>query len=332
MVPAIDGRGGAPWTQAEFEVPAAASNPCPPSGRVELESLSSSHARSAAAAATLHVRAGATLTLKPAAAAAAAGPPRPAAPPPSLPPQPAAPGGPSAHPRERSCGARWSSGGRLSRGARHARAVGGGEGGRVDRGHQPRPADIGALRGVVDVMADVDPSGARRGEGARPRQQQRIGVEHRQGWRPTGDRLARRAHGDHLPQHGPRHAKCCWTGVAADGRARPHVPIRPRRTSFVAEGSDGYNGISLSEQLGRPRNELGGGTNFRRPCNLLVHSRDLCHEMYRRFCGMRAQVLLRPMIPTATRTANGRGAPMSRRAMGATATRTRGRATRCAKA
>jgi len=67
------------------------------------------------------------------------------------------------------------------------------------------------------------------------------------------------------------------------GRGRTY-PFANGRTSFVAEGSDGYNGISLSEQLGRPWNELGGGTNFRRPCNLLVHSRDLCHEMYRRFC------------------------------------------------
>ena len=75
------------WTQAEFEVPAACFEAAAsPSGietggtRITLELACGV----AAAAALLHVRAGATLTLKPASSAsssAAAGPPRPAAPP-----------------------------------------------------------------------------------------------------------------------------------------------------------------------------------------------------------------------------------------------------------
>ena len=252
------------WTQAEFELPVACFERPYHTPAAEWNrpfTLELACEVGGGGGHSLHVRAGATLTLRrrrrrrrrrdrraggaaaePAAAARGAGRAQ------------------RGHPRERSCGARWAFGRRLSRGARHARAVGGGEGGRVDRGHQPRPADPRSLRGVVDVVADVDPSRTRRGEGARPREQQRIGVEHRQGRRPTGDRLARRAHGDHLPQHGRRSTRnaAVWTGGRGSRRAasraqrtrsaaRPAVNQRAH-SSFVATGSNGYRGISLRER------------------------------------------------------------------------------------
>ena len=64
------------------------------------------------------------------------------------------------------------------------------------------------------------------------------------------------------------------------GRGRTY-PFTNGRTSFVATGSNGYRGISLREQLGRPWN-FPSEAMFSRPCHELVHFRDLCNEMLSR--------------------------------------------------
>ena len=53
------------------------------------------------------------------------------------------------------------------------------------------------------------------------------------------------------------------------------------RTSFVATGSNGYRGISLREQLGRPWN-FPSEAMFTHSCHVLVQFRDLCNEMLSR--------------------------------------------------
>ncbi len=64
------------------------------------------------------------------------------------------------------------------------------------------------------------------------------------------------------------------------GRGRTY-PFTNGRTSFVATGSNGYRGISLREQLGRPWN-FPSEAMFSRPCHELVRNRDLCNEMLSR--------------------------------------------------
>ena len=323
------------WTQAEFEVPAACfERPRhTPASRLEPSLHSRARLRGrrrrrplppCARRRDAHAQAGFV------GRSAAAGPPRPAAPPPSLPPQPAAPGGPSA--------------------ATLAREAAGYAGPLVGDCLEVRDThelwavarvvasiediNLGPLIlvhfEVVDVVADVDPSRTRRGEGARPRQQ-RIGVEHRQGRRPAGHRLARRAHGGHLPQHGRRSTRnaAFWTGVAADRRARSHVPVHQRAHLVRRHGQQRIQ-RHFAARAARSAVER---TRWWKRCSVVPATssciprslqRDVSRALYADVPG----VLWR----TATRTANGRGALMSRRAMGAIATRTRDRATRCAKA